>query len=156
MTDMPARKKSIAPEHASVSVFSRQLEFPMLEELDILNVTDEVSRVVQESALLDGTVTVFVPGATGIVTCLEYEPGVIADFKAAIERIAPRDIPYDHNLFQADGNGHSHVRAGLVGPSLAIPFIGGELMLGVWQKVVLVNCDNRRRTRKLVVQVVGA
>lgn len=153
---MPARKKTIAPEHASAVVFSRQLEFPMLEELDILNITDEVSLVVQKSTLRDGTVTVFVPGATGVVTCLEYEPGVIADFKAAIERIAPREIPYDHNLFQADGNGHAHVRAGLIGPSLAIPFIGGELMLGVWQKVVLVNCDNRRRTRKLIVQVIGA
>lgn len=153
---MPERKKTIVPEHASVGVFSRELEFPMLEELDILNITDKVSRVVGESTMRDGTVTIFVPGATGVVTCLEYEPGVIADFKAAIERIAPRDIPYDHNLFQADGNGHSHVRAGLIGPSLAIPFIAGELMLGVWQKVVLVNCDNRRRTRKLVVQVVGA
>ncbi|MFA5809163.1 MAG: secondary thiamine-phosphate synthase enzyme YjbQ [Thermoleophilia bacterium] len=153
---MPTRKKTIVPGQASVAVFSRQLEFPMREELDILNITDEISRVVQESTLRDGTVTVFVPGATGVVTCLEYEPGVIADFKAAIDRIAPRDIPYDHNLFQADGNGHAHVRAGLIGPSLAIPFIDGELMLGVWQKVVLVNCDNRRRTRKLVVQVVGA
>lgn len=153
---MPERKKTIATEKSAVTVFSRQLEFPMMDELEILDVTGEVARVVSESAMRDGTVTVFVPGATGVVTCLEYEPGVVADFKAAIEKIAPRDISYEHNILQADGNGHGHVRAGLIGPSQTIPFIAGELTLGVWQQIVLVNCDNRRRSRKLVVQAVGA
>ena len=128
----------------------------MREELDIINITGEVEQAVRESRLKNGIATVFVPGATGAVTCLEFEPGVVADFKAAMERISPRDIPYDHNLYQADGNGHAHVRAGLLGPSLAVPFINGELTLGVWQQIVLVNCDNRRRTRRVIVQIVGA
>jgi secondary thiamine-phosphate synthase enzyme len=135
----------------AATVFSRELEFPMREELDICDITGELAKVVKESGLKDGIVTAFVPGATGALTCLEYEPGVIADFRAAIERLFPRDIAYSH----ADGNGHAHVRAGLLGPSLAVPFSGGKLTLGVWQQVVLVNCDNRRRTRRVVIQVVG-
>ncbi|MHB9053225.1 MAG: secondary thiamine-phosphate synthase enzyme YjbQ [Thermoleophilia bacterium] len=137
-------------------VVSTQLEFPMREELDIANITDGVAQAVRESGLTSGVATVFVPGATGAVTCLEYEPGVVADFKAVMERISPRDIPYDHNIYQADGNGHAHVRAGLLGPSLPVPFNDGELILGVWQQVVLVNCDNRRRTRRVIVQIIGA
>lgn len=140
----------------STGVFSRALEFPAQDELDIIDVTDEVAGVLGESGFREGQLTVFVPGATGAVTCLEYEPGVIADFKATIERIAPADMHYDHNVYQSDGNGRSHVRAGLLGPSLAIPFTSGELSLGVWQQVVLVNFDNRRRSRRLVVQVIGS
>ena len=156
---MPVRKEVAARpagKSNSTQVASRQLEFPMREELDIINITGEVEQAVRESRLKNGIATVFVPGATGAVTCLEFEPGVVADFKAAMERISPRDIPYDHNLYQADGNGHAHVRAGLLGPSLAVPFINGELTLGVWQQIVLVNCDNRRRTRRVIVQIVGA
>lgn len=152
---MPARKKS-APQHVPQSVYSRQLEFPMREELDIANITNEVAGAVKDSGLSDGTATIFVPGATGAVTCLEYEPGVVADFKAAVEELVPADAQYLHNRYQADGNGHAHVRAGLLGPSLTVPFSGGELTLGVWQQVVLVNCDNRRRTRRVVIQVTGA
>lgn len=138
-----------------MTVFSRELEFPMGEELDIVNITDEVAGVLKESGMRDGSVTVFVPGATGVITCLEYEPGVVADFREAVERLMPRDGHYLHNTYQADGNGHAHVRAGMLGPSLAVPFLKGELTLGVWQQIVLVNCDNRRRSRKVIVQVVG-
>ncbi len=137
-------------------LFSRELECSAQDELDIKDVTDEINEVLKESGFANGVLTVFVPGATGAVTCLEYEKGTIADFKAAIERLAPRDNHYDHNVYQSDGNGHAHVRAGLLGPSLAIPFSGGELSLGVWQQVVLVNFDNRRRSRRLVVQAIGA
>ncbi len=151
---MAAKKEATVKNHAPV-VFSRHFEFPMREELDIINISAEVAQALSESGVKNGTATVFVPGATGAVTCLEFEPGVVADFKAAMERIAPRDMAYDHNIYQADGNGHAHVRAGLLGPSLAIPFIDGELTLGVWQQVVLVNCDNRRRTRRVIVQIVG-
>lgn len=151
-----AAGKEISTKKAKMSVFTRELEFSMRSELDIVNVTEEVARAVRESGITDGTATIFVPGATGAVTCLEYEPGVVADFREALERLAPRDIPYHHNRLQADGNGHAHVRAGLLGPSLAVPFASGELILGVWQQVVLVNCDNRPRNRRLVVQVVGA
>lgn len=142
--------------HESTGVFTRELEFPEQDELDIIDVTGAVAEVLQESGLIEGLVTVFVPGATGAVTCLEYEPGVIADFKEAIERMAPADLQYQHNVYQSDGNGRGHVRAGLLGPSLAIPFTAGALTLGVWQQVVLVNFDNRRRNRRLVVQVMGS
>lgn len=137
------------------AVFTRELEFPDCAELDVLNITPEIAQAVRDSGLRNGSVTVFIPGATGVITCLEYEPGVIADFKAAIERISPHDMRYEHNVLQADGNGHSHVRAGLLGPSLAVPVVDGELTLGVWQQVVMVNCDNRRRTRRVVVQMIG-
>ncbi|MHB1390726.1 MAG: secondary thiamine-phosphate synthase enzyme YjbQ [Thermoleophilia bacterium] len=154
MTDA---KKSVAAVSgaSSLAVYSREFEFPMQGELDIVNVTAEVAQAVHDSGLTDGIATVFVPGATGGVTCLEFEPGVVADFRDAIERLAPIDIPYEHNLLMADGNGHGHVRAGFLGPSLVVPFSGGELILGVWQQVVLVNCDNRARSRRLVVQVLG-
>ncbi len=153
---MQAKKRTV-PDAAGgkAAVFTRQLEYRTEEELDLVNVTEDVVRAVAESGLAQGTATVFVPGATGAVTCLEYEPGVIADFKAALERIAPRGLPYDHNVYQADGNGHSHVRAGLLGPSLTVPVIDGELNLGVWQSIVLVNFDNRRRNRRLTIQLVG-
>lgn len=139
-----------------VTVYSREFEFPMQSELDIVNITSEVAQAVSDSGLAAGTATVFVPGATGAITCLEYEPGVVADFRDAIERLAPRDMAYEHNRLQADGNGHGHVRAGFLGPSLVVPFSRGELILGVWQQIVLVNCDNRARSRRLVVQVMGA
>lgn len=141
---------------AATGVFTRQLQFPMHEELDIVNVTDEVARVVSDSGFSDGTVTVFSPGATGVVTCLEYEPGVVADFKAAIERLAPVGIDYQHHVYHDDGNGHSHVRAGLMGPSLAVPLVSGAMTLGQWQQIVMVNCDCRSRDRRLVVTVIGA
>lgn len=148
--------QKIAAEKGNASVFMREFEFPMRSELDIINITAEVAEAVSGSGLSQGTATVFVPGATGAVTCLEYEPGVVADFQEAINRLAPRDISYSHDRYQADGNGHAHVRAGLLGPSLAVPFSNGALILGVWQQIVLVNCDNRPRARKLVVQIVGA
>ncbi len=137
------------------AVFTQRLEYPGMEEMEVADITADVVKAVHDSGLTHGVITVFVPGATGVVTCLEYEPGVIADFQDAVERLAPRDIPYQHNVYQADGNGRSHVRAGLVGPSLTVPFVDGELTLGVWQQVVLVNCDNRRRDRRVVLQAVG-
>ena len=140
---------------AGVAVHSHELEFPMREELDIIDITAEVAAVIAGSGIRDGSVTVFVPGATGAVTCLEFEPGVLADFKAAVERLAPAAAHYQHNVFQDDGNGHSHVRAGFLGPSLAVPVLAGRMTLGTWQQIVLVNCDNRRRDRRLVVTVVG-
>lgn len=141
---------------ADPATFTRDLEFEMRGELDIVDITGEVAQVVTDSGISHGTVTVFVPGATGVITCLEYEPGVVEDFRAAVERLAPRDDHYQHNVFQHDGNGHSHVRAGLLGPSLAVPVVHGEMTLGVWQQIVLVNCDNRSRSRRVVVQLVGA
>lgn len=152
---MNPRKETTSNPRTS-GIFTRELEFPMNEEVDLADITVEVSQVVRESGFVQGTVTVFVPGATGAITCLEFEPGVIADFKAAIERLFPREMAYDHNLYQSDGNGHAHVRAGMIGPSLSVPLNDGELITGTWQQIVLVNFDNRRRSRRVVVQVAGA
>lgn len=143
-------------DRAATSIHIDELEFELPREFDIIDITAAVGRVVQDSGVRDGAVTLFVPGATGALTCLEYEPGVLEDFRAAIERLAPRDMAYQHNVYHSDGNGHSHVRAGLLGPSLAVPVLSGSMTLGVWQQLVLVNFDNRGRTRKVVVQVVGA
>ena len=122
---------------------------------DIINITGEVSDALSRSCLSDGTATIFAPGATGAVTTIEYESGLISDLKDMLERIAPQNIEYAHNLKWGDGNGHSHVRAALLGPSLSVPFSGGRMQLGVWQQIIFIDLDNRPRDRKLIVQIVG-
>ncbi|MBU1671424.1 MAG: secondary thiamine-phosphate synthase enzyme YjbQ [Actinobacteria bacterium] len=122
---------------------------------DVVDITPDVAEAVRGSGLTDGTVTVFVPGATAGVTTIEYEPGLVEDIDEMFERVAPAGRDYHHNLRWHDGNGHSHVRASLLGPSLTIPFTGGKLTLGIWQQVVLVDFDNRPRERELVCQVMG-
>jgi len=124
-------------------------------ENDTHDLTGHVRQAVAQSGLSDGTITVFVPGSTAGVTTLEFEPGVVADLGELFEAIAPRQKLYRHEEAWHDGNGHSHVRAALLGPSLTIPFTGGELLLGTWQQVVLVDFDNRSRRRKVHFQIVG-
>jgi len=121
----------------------------------ILDITGEVSEAVRKSGLESGLVTVFVPGSTAGVTTVEYEPGLVEDLDEMFERVAPGDSEYHHNLRWNDGNGHSHVRASLLGASLTVPFSGCRLMLGVWQQVILVDFDNRSRSRDIVCQVMG-
>ncbi|MFH1151314.1 MAG: secondary thiamine-phosphate synthase enzyme YjbQ [Actinomycetota bacterium] len=122
---------------------------------DVVDITPDVAEAVRGSGLMDGTVTVFVPGATAGVTTIEYEPGLVEDIDELFERVAPAGRDYHHNLRWHDGNGHSHVRASLLGPSLTVPFTAGKLTLGTWQQVVLVDFDNRPRERDLVCQVMG-
>jgi len=122
---------------------------------DVIDVTDRVRRVVLASGIADGTVHLFTPGATAGVTTIEFEPGCVADLKAALERIAPQGGHYDHNERWGDGNGFSHVRAALLGPSLSIPVAGGALLTGTWQQLVVVDFDNKPRKRRLVVTVSG-
>jgi secondary thiamine-phosphate synthase enzyme len=122
---------------------------------DIHDLTGDVRRAVSASRLKDGVVTVFVPGSTAGVTTIEFESGAIEDLKDAIERIAPPDITYAHNARWGDGNGFAHVRAALMGPSVSVPFSGGELLLGTWQQVVLVDFDNRPRQREVIVTMLG-
>jgi secondary thiamine-phosphate synthase enzyme len=122
---------------------------------DIIDLTPEVINEVQASGILNGGVTLFVSGSTAALTTIEYESGVLRDLRDAIERMAPQDILYEHDKRWGDGNGYSHVRAALVGPSLHIPLIEGSLSLGTWQQVVLLDFDNRPRTRKIVMQVQG-
>ncbi|MBW2701353.1 MAG: YjbQ family protein [Deltaproteobacteria bacterium] len=121
----------------------------------ILDITGHVTRIVKSGLLQEGLATIFVPGATASVSTIEFEPGAVADLKAAVERIAPKDIPYRHDVRWGDGNGFSHVRAALLGPSLSIPVSEGQLMLGTWQQIVLLDHDNRPRNRRVLVQLLG-
>jgi secondary thiamine-phosphate synthase enzyme len=122
---------------------------------DILDLTPQVSRIVQESGVSHGEVLLFVPGSTAALTTIEYESGVLEDLRAAIERLAPKGIPYAHDARWGDGNGFAHVRAALVGPSLVIPFQEGRLLLGTWQQIVLLDFDNRPRQRRILVRLRG-
>ena len=124
-------------------------------DTDIHDITDEVVRIVGASGVSAGIVCVSVPGSTASITTIEHEGGVLADLTAAIERIASKDLHYDHDARWGDGNGYSHVRAALLGPSLALPVQGGRPLLGTWQQIVLCDFDNRPRDRKIVIQVVG-
>ena len=124
-------------------------------DTDIIDITPQVQEEIQRSAIRNGHATLFVPGSTGALTTIEYERGVINDLREAIERIAPKDLYYEHDERWGDGNGYSHVRAALLGPSLHIPIIDGRLTLGTWQQIVLLDFDNRPRKRKIVMQIVG-
>ena len=122
---------------------------------DIRDITRELDRIVHESGIQEGTLAASVVGSTGSLTTIEYESGVVADLKAAIERLAPRDALYAHEEAWHDGNGHSHVQAALLGPSLHLPVREGRLGLGTWQQVVVINHDNRPRRRPIEVTVLG-
>ena len=122
---------------------------------DILDLTPKVREVMKRSHVQNGTVTLFIPGSTAALTTIEYERGVINDLKKAIERMAPEGLYYEHNERWGDGNGYSHVRSALVGPSLHIPMIDGKPTLGTWQQIVLLDFDNRPRKRKIIIQMLG-
>lgn len=124
-------------------------------ETDIIDITDKIRAILSETKMSDGVATVFVPGSTGAVTTIEYEPGAVKDLKNAFENIAPVKGEYAHNVKWGDGNGYSHVRAAVLGPSLTIPFSKNELMLGTWQQVIFVDFDNRPRSREIIVQFMG-
>ena len=121
----------------------------------MIDITDRVRAVVAGTESADGVVHVFAPGATAGLTTIEFEPGCIQDLREALERMAPRHAEYHHNERWGDGNGFSHIRAALMGPSLSVPMADGELLLGTWQQIVLVDFDNRARERRLVVTVTG-
>lgn len=122
---------------------------------DVQDVTTQISSALQDSGLKDGTVTVFCPSATSGVTTLEYESGCVSDLRRLFDEITASNREYAHNARWGDGNGHSHVRAALLGPSLTIPFVSGSLSLGTWQQVIYVDFDTRPRNRELVVQMMG-
>lgn len=122
---------------------------------DMIDITEQTSKAIKDSRLKDGIVTVFVSGSTAAVTTIEYEPGLKQDFPKMLSRIAPREIEYEHQKMWHDGNGHSHVRASLIGPSLTIPFKEGDLMLATWQQIVLLEMDTRQRDRKVILQIIG-
>ena len=122
---------------------------------DIHDITDQISNAIAKSGLASGTATVFCPSSTSGLTTIEYESGALNDLRRLFEEIVPQNREYAHNERWHDGNGHSHVRAALLGPSLTIPFVDGQLTLGTWQQVIYVDFDNRPRQRNLVVQLMG-
>ena len=122
---------------------------------DLVNITDEISELLQKSKLIKGNVTVFNIGSTAAITTFEFEPGMIKDMQELYEKIVPSSQHYHHDDTWGDANGFSHLRAALQGPSLTIPFEKGNLLLGTWQQVVLAEFDNRPRQRKIVVQIIG-
>ena len=136
-------------------IFSETISLKTKGVTDIINMTPHVLEVLKRSGIEDGLVTVFCPGSTGSVTTIEYESGVLSDLQKAIEKIAPSNIPYEHDRRWGDGNGFSHVRAALMKPSLTIPMVKGKLALGTWQQIVFIDFDNRKRERNLIVQMVG-
>jgi len=138
-----------------MAVTTKSIKIHSKGENDMIDLTEEISNFVKKSDISNGTITVFVSGSTGSVTTIEYEPGLIKDFPKMLDRISPRDIDYGHEQMWHDGNGHSHVKASLMGPSLTVPFIDGELCLGTWQQIVFLELDTRNRTRNLILQIIG-
>jgi secondary thiamine-phosphate synthase enzyme len=122
---------------------------------DVVEITGEVADIVTSGTIRDGIVTVFVPGSTAGVTTIEFESGAVSDLRDAVERLFPRGIRYAHDARWGDGNGFSHVRSAMLGPSLTVPISDKKLLLGTWQQIVLVDFDNRPRRREVIVQVVG-
>jgi secondary thiamine-phosphate synthase enzyme len=125
------------------------------KDTDIIDLTAMVGENVESSTIQEGAVFLFTPGSTAALTTIEYESGVIKDLKDAIARIAPENLYYEHNERWGDGNGYSHVRASLLGPSLHIPLVNGRLTMGTWQQIVLLDFDNRPRKRRIIMQVIG-
>lgn len=122
---------------------------------DIIDITEMVKESVEASGIGDGHCIVFIAGSTAAITTMEYESGLVEDMKEAMERIAPADARYLHNEKWHDGNGYSHIRASMIGPSLALPVISGRIPLGTWQQIVLMEMDNRPRERKVRINITG-
>jgi secondary thiamine-phosphate synthase enzyme len=138
-----------------MSVINKTININTKGDCDIINITNEVAREVQNTDILNGNVLIFITGSTAGVTTIEYEPGLINDLKNAFERLIPRDITYDHDMRWHDGNGHSHVRASILGASLQVPFYNKKIELGTWQQIVVVDFDNKPRTRNILLQIMG-
>ena len=138
-----------------MTVLTRRFSLPTSGEDDVIDISEKVRQAVRECGLKNGVATIFVPGSTAAVTTMEYEPGLVKDIPAMLGRVAPSEIDYEHQKTWHDGNGRSHVKASLVGPSLSVPFVQGELALGTWQQIVFLEFDIRARKREILVQMVG-
>ena len=131
------------------------LEIMTTAGTDILDLTEAVAAQVEQTGVAEGLLTLFISGSTAALSTIEYESGVVNDLRAAIERLFPQDLPYEHDRRWGDGNGYAHVRAAFLKPSLSIPIVGGRPLLGTWQQIVLLDFDNRPRQRSIQGQVIG-
>ena len=137
------------------NIVTKYINLSTQGENDIIDIANNVKKILLESQLKNGIITLFVVGSTAAITTIEFESGLTKDFPNMLERIAPKDTEYEHDKTWHDGNGHAHVRASLIGPSLTIPFINGETSLGTWQQIVFVELDTSSRERKVVAQIIG-
>lgn len=138
-----------------MAVITSAIQLSTHGNADVTDITGDLARIVKDSGIQNGVVTVFCPSSTSALTTIEYESGAVSDLKRLFDEIVPPNRQYAHNARWGDGNGHSHVRAALLGPSLNVPFISGRMTLGTWQQIIYVDFDNRSRRRELVVQIVG-
>jgi len=136
-------------------VVTRKIGIRTKGECDLIDITAQVKREVLDSGINAGTVTVFISGSTAGISTIEYESGLVSDFQGMWDRTVPRNITYQHDRRWGDGNGYSHVRASLLGPSLLVPFTDKTLLLGTWQQIVVADFDNRPRSREIVLQIMG-
>ncbi|MEZ5334689.1 MAG: secondary thiamine-phosphate synthase enzyme YjbQ [Methanolobus sp.] len=138
-----------------MSVFNDSFDLETAGNADIIDVSSRVLEIVASSGIINGIILVYVPGSTAAITTIEYEPGLVRDLKDALNRLIPEDMNYFHHEMWHDGNGHSHIRASFMGQSESFPLISGKVLLGTWQQIILVDMDNRPRSRKVFVQIVG-
>ena len=138
-----------------MSIVQGHLELQTSADTDVVDLTSDVSDFVAGTGIKDGILVIFVPGSTASITTIEHESGAIADLKRSMERLAPRDEHYEHNLRWGDGNGYSHIRAAMLGPSLSVPVHEGQLELGTWQQIVLCDFDNRPRRRRVLLRLLS-
>jgi len=138
-----------------MKLVSRKMHFSTQGNSEIINLTNTVMKHLKGTKLNSGLVNLFIPGATGGLTTMEYEPGLVDDLRQTFERIAPEEKEYSHNLTHEDSNAHSHIRASLIGPSLSIPFENTILQLGKWQQIVFIDFDNHPRKREIILQIIG-
>jgi len=138
-----------------MKVLSKKIHISYGGEGDIIDIIQQISNAIKESKIANGLVTVFVSGSTAAITTIEYEPGLKSDFPEMLSRVVPRDIEYKHDNTWHDGNGHSHVRASLIGPSLVVPISNSNLTLGTWQQIVLLEMDTKSRNRNVILQIMG-
>ena len=138
-----------------VTMYFNSIEVSLNTGPDMFDISAELERLIRDSGIVDGSLCATMVGSTGSLTTIEYEPGVVEDLKRAIDRLAPRGMEYEHEKAWHDGNGHSHVQAALLGPSIALSVRSGRLKTGTWQQVVAINHDNRARTRTIEVTITG-
>ncbi len=136
-------------------VVTKRISLQSKGHCDIIDITSQVEQQLAGTKIDSGIVTLFISGSTAGISTIEYESGLVADFQRLWERNVPQNIPYDHDRRWGDGNGYSHVRAALLGASLVIPFTGKRLTLGTWQQIIVVDFDNRPRSRQVILQIMG-
>ena len=138
-----------------MTIVTKDMALQSKGNCEVIDITSQVAKNVEESGINNGIITLFIVGSTAGISTIEYEPNLVTDFRSMWDRVVPQSIPYEHNKTWGDGNGHSHVRASTLGASLVVPFANKRLTLGTWQQIVFVDFDNRPRSRKLTVQILG-